>query len=163
MPRDDWELDDGDYSPDRFYCQSTDGRGHGEEMRVKFPPALMGRLQAMFESARHPQYKTKADVVRDALYHWMRYREHHAGPLPDAYRLIHLRETAQQTKEAFSEAARTVQALGDAVSECLKAGGEQSARSLVAEAAASLPEHPEVRAYYLRELRTRFSQWLGED
>jgi hypothetical protein len=68
-PGDTWALDNNDYSPDKFYTKSTDGRGNSELLNVKVSPFVFGIIAELVESPDFPDYKTKADVVRDALVH----------------------------------------------------------------------------------------------
>lgn len=71
--RDPWVLSGDGYSPERFYVRSTDGHGHDTTITVKISPALMGQLQHIIQSRQVPDYRTNADVVRDALIHRMRW------------------------------------------------------------------------------------------
>lgn len=164
MPgREAWKLDDGEYSVDRFYVQSTDGKGHGDEVRVRVPPYLASQLQAIFESRTFPKYRTVADIVRDAIYHRLRYlelRQH--GEASDALKLIGFQERLRQNREAFETATASVNALSQTVEELLRAGAEPRARSLVADALEQAPADADVRAHYLRQLRAKFGHWLGE-
>lgn len=57
-----------DYSPDQFYLSSRDKKGFSTTLRINLPPELMNELAMLAESKKLP-YRTKADVVRDALYH----------------------------------------------------------------------------------------------
>lgn len=70
---DQWALDSHEYSPDKFYVKSTDGRGNSELLNLKMSPFEMGLLGELVESPDFPDYRRKGDVIRDALAHRMRH------------------------------------------------------------------------------------------
>jgi hypothetical protein len=72
-PADVWALDSNAYSPDKFYVKSTDGRGNSELLNVKVSPFVYGILAELVESPLFPDYRTKADVIRDMLVHRLHY------------------------------------------------------------------------------------------
>lgn len=72
-PNDPWALSGSGYSQDNFYTRSTDGNGHSSLVHVKISPALHGELTRLVQGADVPEYRTHADVVRDALIHRLRY------------------------------------------------------------------------------------------
>lgn len=57
------------YDPEAYYVHSTDRKGHREEVRVAVPPEILRCLEVMRESGKWPAYRTRADIVRDAIYH----------------------------------------------------------------------------------------------
>lgn len=65
--------DDGDYSPDTVYNRSTDGHGHNVNIQTRVAPDIAGELNALVASQVIPEYRTSADVVRDALVHRLYY------------------------------------------------------------------------------------------
>lgn len=65
--------DDSEYSPDRVYNRSTDGHGHNINLQTRVAPDIAGELNALVASQVMPEYRTAADVVRDALVHRLYY------------------------------------------------------------------------------------------
>lgn len=100
-PADQWALDNNDYSADKFYTKSTDGRGNSELLNVKVSPFVYGILAELVEANDFPDYRTKADVIRDALVH----RLHHLrGMVKDEKRMAGLRHrTEMLAREAHVE------------------------------------------------------------
>lgn len=74
------------YSPDRFYCRSTDGQGHYERMRVKVPPSVEAMIMSVV--AEYTEYDTPEALIRDAIVHrlvWL--NEHGASTDPKLLQL----------------------------------------------------------------------------
>lgn len=72
-PADPWSLATTSYDPDRFYTRATDGNGHDANVQTKVSPALMGQITHLLDSRAVPDYRTKADVIRDSLVHRLVY------------------------------------------------------------------------------------------
>ena len=72
-PNDPWTLSGSSYDIDSFYTRATDGNGHDGVLQVKVSPALLGQITHILESKAIPAYRTRADVVRDAVIHRLRY------------------------------------------------------------------------------------------
>lgn len=72
-PNDPWTLTSGSYDPATFYVRAGDGNGHASLIHVKVSPALLGQMQHLVQSRAIPQYRTYADLVRDAVIHRLRY------------------------------------------------------------------------------------------
>lgn len=70
---DPWSMSSSSYDPSNFYTRATDGNGHDGGLQVKVSPALLGQINHILESRIIPQYRTRADIVRDALIHRLRY------------------------------------------------------------------------------------------
>lgn len=68
-PKDPWALAQSGYAPDKLYTRSTNGHDHADTLYVKVSPALMACVAEACEKVAG--YRTKADVVRDALIHRM--------------------------------------------------------------------------------------------
>lgn len=111
-PYDSWVLESNEYSADKFYTKSTDGRGNSELIQVKVSPFVFGLMAEIIESPDFPDYRTKADLVRDALVH----------------RLHHLRAMAQDEARMASLKRKTGMLMQEAQAERLKAEMEQEAR-----------------------------------
>ncbi len=72
MPANPFKLDyDKGYSPTKFYTRSTNSHDHSKEVRCLVPPDLHAMLFKL--QADEPAYRTVADIVKDALYHRVRY------------------------------------------------------------------------------------------
>lgn len=62
-----------EYSQDTFYCHATDKKGHCVQVRVALPPTIGDMLASLVASGKIPEYKTPQHVLRDALYHRLKY------------------------------------------------------------------------------------------
>lgn len=67
------------YDPNKSYTASTDARGHGEYLRVKFPPETLREVQRLIETGDFPMYTFASDFVRDAVHHWLHHRGEQIG------------------------------------------------------------------------------------
>lgn len=94
-PNDPWSLSSNNYSQENFYVRATDGNGHDAVLQTKISPALLGEIQRLVQSREIPQYRTYADLVRDALVHRLRYL---ADEYPGAVNL-HALEIEQRQAE----------------------------------------------------------------
>lgn len=72
-PNDPWSLASNAYDRDKFYTRATDGNGHDNTIAIKVSPALFGQLAHLVESRQVSAYRTKADVIRDAVIHRLVY------------------------------------------------------------------------------------------
>jgi hypothetical protein len=93
---DTWALETAEYSSDRFYTRATDGRGNSELLNFKTSPFVMGILSELVENPEFPDYRTKADVLRDALAHRLRYLQQMEK---DPTRMAKLREKTAMLQE----------------------------------------------------------------
>lgn len=64
-----------EYAPNHFFTSSSDRQGHNADARVKFSPELAARCSAIVQSKLIPDYRTTADIFRDALFHRLAYIE----------------------------------------------------------------------------------------
>jgi hypothetical protein len=55
------------YDPDGVYTQSTDGKGHYEQARVKIPPQIEHLIAEV--CAANPAFKSSQDFMRNAVFH----------------------------------------------------------------------------------------------
>jgi hypothetical protein len=122
-----WGADEPhDYALTEFYCRSTDGRGHGGgKVQVQFPPLVLGELNALVASGMIPEYRTAQDVVRDAVYHRLRYladaigNNELVGRLNLEMRLAQITQFREQHDTSTKIVTETRQAL-----ETLRAAGD---------------------------------------
>lgn len=68
-----WTVDDGTYSIDNFYTKSKDMQGHSTVYHVRLPDYVAGEIGSMIESRKIPDYRTAADLIRDAIVHRLHY------------------------------------------------------------------------------------------
>lgn len=68
-----WAVDDGAYSIDNFYTKSKDMQGHSTVYHVRLPDYVAGEIGSMIESRKIPDYRTAADLIRDAIVHRLHY------------------------------------------------------------------------------------------
>lgn len=90
-----WELEEEvkGYSVKKFYTKSTDGKGGKGSLSVTVPPYIADTIGKIVEHRTVPDYETKADFFRDALYHRMQYiLNEYAPDKLDTYELILLQE-----------------------------------------------------------------------
>ena len=108
VPIDYWAVDDGAYSVDNFYTKSKDMQGHSTVYHVRLPDYVAGEIGSMIESRRIPDYRTAADLIRDAITHRLHYLSQRAT-LPALEGLVNRiaieNKTAQYQEEldAFRE------------------------------------------------------------
>lgn len=57
---------------DDFVFHATDKKGHCAQLRIAVPPDVDQTLTQIIEQHQFP-YRTKADIVRDALYHRLKW------------------------------------------------------------------------------------------
>lgn len=68
-----------DYAPSSFYCEASDKKGHGRQIRVH--PESHGRVSILVNDAALP-YRTQEDFVRDAVVHrWQWLSDNEDNPL----------------------------------------------------------------------------------
>lgn len=122
VSEDAWATDDGGYSETRFFTRSTDGHGHREEVRVRVPPHIHGRMTALVQSGAIPAYKTYGDIARDALVHRMHWLSEHAND-PElraslsAYLALHMMDVrvaeARDMHQRVNHLREQIRELGD--------------------------------------------------
>lgn len=64
-----WNLEDPEtFDETLWYTRATDPTGLvGHTLHIKFPPDIAAAMGRIVETARHPAFKTKADIVRHYL------------------------------------------------------------------------------------------------
>ena len=68
-----WSTEDNAYSLDAFYTRSKDFQGHSTVYHVRMPDYVAGEIAAIIESKKIPEYRTAADLIRDAIIHRLHY------------------------------------------------------------------------------------------
>ena len=137
-PKDPWALATTGYAKDKIYTRSTDGHGHSDPLYVKLSPALMAVVCEAVEKV--DGYRTKADVIRDALIHrmhevneWMKLPSHvNLQPVDVEVRMAELQEL--QAKRHYWDAL--IKELDDTLNELVKEGDFETAAWVLQENAA---------------------------
>lgn len=86
-PNDPWSLSSNSYALTNFYIRATDGNGHDSVIQTKVSPALLAQMQHVIQTRSVPQYRTNADIVRDALIHRLRWLHDEYDPTIDLHSL----------------------------------------------------------------------------
>lgn len=73
-----WGTADSGYDPDEFYCSTRSPDGQSFSMSVTIPAAMASQIGRIVQSGEFP-YKTREDMIRDALHH----RLHHLDQMGD--------------------------------------------------------------------------------
>lgn len=63
------EDEDGWYDPNKFYTRSEDKHHHSSKLTLNISKTTMGNMQTLVAGGKIPQYRSVADVVRDAITH----------------------------------------------------------------------------------------------
>lgn len=68
---DPFTLDDHTaYDPDDFYCRTTDGHGHSENVQIRVPPDVVGMLHHVVNSGAFIEYGNSIqNLIRNAIIH----------------------------------------------------------------------------------------------
>lgn len=103
----DWLRDSGgSYDPQKFYIRSTDSRGHQYQIKtINVPQGYSEPLASIREY--FPEYRTNADIVRDALVHMMMLRLHQMEDgVHTAFMKIELNTARMAYLKAYMEMAK---------------------------------------------------------
>lgn len=118
-----WQTDTG-YSPMAFYVTSVDEGGRST-IRVNIPTHIHAELTALVQSGKIPEYRTREDIVRDALVHRLETIQSLVGDVRLERALVAERrqadidrrkrdmERAEQYVSSLEEVLRTAHANGD--------------------------------------------------
>lgn len=96
-----WETsrDDADYNPDEFYTRATNKHDHSTPVSVRLDPTICGQMDALIASRDIPHYRTRTDIIRDAIYHRLHYVTHDLNVGDDEFRELLTREREQARME----------------------------------------------------------------
>lgn len=66
-----WETDGDhdDYNPSHFYTHSQDKKGHSVTIYTSITKPLAAELANLAQSGMVPAYRSRQDIIRDAIYH----------------------------------------------------------------------------------------------
>lgn len=106
-----WALTNSGYDVEKFYVRASDSNGHADVVHVKLAPNLASMVARCVDQEGLP-YASKADVVRDALIHrlrWIEQQRAHGvelkGLTDEAIYLADL-ELARHTRELRAQVRR---------------------------------------------------------
>lgn len=167
-PNDAWAMEGNGYSRDKFYTKSTDGRGNSELIQLKVTPFVFGIIAELVESQEFPDYRTKADVLRDALVHLLHYRRE---MMKDATRMVVLQERVdrmmaeaktERLRADLEQERRYTDALVEAMGVCVQSGNVSRAAEAIEDAEKALETLPFNLAKRVREeIRGRTRELVG--
>lgn len=147
-PADVWALDSNSYSADKFYTKSTDGRGNSELLNVKVSPFVYGILAELVESPDFPDYRTKADVIRDMLVHRLHYvremakDEARMAGLKQRTRMLQMEAQVERLKNEMIQEQRFADSLEEAMKLGIEAGNVTMTGQAIEAAEAALDTLP---------------------
>ena len=73
MAHKDFASESGGYDPDEIMTSSQDNHGHSTNQRVHIPPTWRAQMEQLIQSEQWPEYNSLQAIVRDALYHRLRW------------------------------------------------------------------------------------------
>jgi hypothetical protein len=147
-PADIWALDSNEYSADKFYTKSTDGRGNSELLNVKVSPFVYGILAELVESPDFPDYRTKADVIRDMLVHRLHYvrdmarDEGRMAGLKQRTHMLMQEARVERLKNEMVQEQRFTDALIEAMGLGIESGNVTAAARAIEEAEGAIESLP---------------------
>lgn len=170
-----WDTDDGSegYRLNRFYVSSTNKKGASQQSRVSLPPLIIGKMSQYIQSGKFPHYRTMQDIVRDAVYHRLKWLADEYMSDPEMLQLIsrenfmadrrqalwdmqQLDEMVQDTENGMREAIR----LGD--HEALAREVEQAEARVMVERDPYKSRLGELAKRYRKELKPRGERDNGQ-
>lgn len=87
------QINDLEYSVWKFYTSAQDSHHHSAKITIHLPPHVVAQMAQIVQSLKIPAYKCDADIIRDALYHRLKFLADHQGNiLSDSERLALSRE-----------------------------------------------------------------------
>jgi hypothetical protein len=152
---DPWSLANANtYDIDKFYCRSTDGKGHYRNIQVPLSPALMGEIQALVASQVISSYRTLQDFIRDACIHRAKYvaelvKSGVLGKVIDSE--IMLAEVARRRVEREGY-QKVIEEYKEEVDKCLLAGDKTRVHDLIADMVVFVEHMPPPYNSHLDEL-----------
>ena len=124
---------DDEYAEDKFYIRHTDGKGQSASLRVTVPPELARQLQVLVESGKLP-YKTKSDVIADAIHHRLHWLDHNAVHSEDfsaAMRIVFLTSEAANAQADIQQREEMLGQIAELLASTKKIGDNARLKELV--------------------------------
>lgn len=148
------------HQDDQIIFRATDKRGHYSQIRVAIPPEIAQMLETLMQTRQNLPYRTKTDVVRDALFHrlaWLQAnRDMDFGEglhrLKAVDRILDREEGAIEFEKRIQRLKKVIDLIND----------EQEASNLVNEIANEVRHMPQGywKTRYLSYLNDRYSHLL---
>lgn len=154
-------TDDPSYREDRFYVTSTDGKDQSDDLRLRIRRSLNHQMSRYIEQRTFPAYRTKADIVRDALHHRLHWLHEHEND-PDATKVSNadIVEAEIERRDAWLvQQDEKVQKARDMLKRAKSSGSHaffKSQRSLVRDLAETMEEPWKSR---VEEVLTESLEW----
>lgn len=160
-----WKTTDPSYSEDKFYTSSTDGQGHSSHIRVNVPPNVAGRVEALVQKGMIPAYKTRQDVMRDALIHRLNYIEDNFDVGEDLSRALQVQRAqseVQAAKEEMNTNRNYVDSLKDSLHQAHREGNLTILHNLVSNATDQIDNLMEPYRSEVQTIVNQFKTYLKE-
>lgn len=91
-----YTLPGGNYDVNKLYMESTDSKGHYEQVNIKFPPHVETLIQNALRD--NPLYRSSQAFIRDAIIHRLWYVANNPGSTIDPV-MIEMELTRQLMKQ----------------------------------------------------------------
>lgn len=98
------------YSEDRFYCNSSDQRGHSKMLRVWIPQGIDAQVYGAINEI--PQYRTTQDFIRDAMLHRLEYLQKRYSLTDQGRRLLEIERWKADSERRSTEIQTMTSAVG---------------------------------------------------
>lgn len=162
---DPWHFDaKEEYSRDEFYTRSVDKRGHKDTLHTPVLPSMMGMLGDLVASKHFPQYRTVHDVVRNALYHQLRYDAERIqdGAMSRQLDLELIANRKERRIEQVAQMERNLEAARSLFEKCEQLGYWDGLAEAVEETDREIEGLPEPFRGKTRGLVTRYKEVLSK-
>ena len=106
------------YDEARFYTATSYGDSGSSSLHFSLASQIMYRIEALIQSGKIPQYQTKGDLARDAIYHRLKFLADHHDLGPDVARmlsLMSLEHALREDKQRVDSMKRIVKEADEAV------------------------------------------------
>ena len=123
-------LDDGKYSPDEFYCASTNEHDHSETIQLKLPKHVKAQLNELIRTGRVPAYRSPNDALRDGLVHRLHFLQHEYE-LPPALEFWVTTERTRARLETIQAEMAAQRQLVDHVREVVETAVQEQDRAML--------------------------------
>lgn len=118
-----WAVEDRTYSENEFYMTSVDSKGHQRHVRVNVPPNVYAQLAEAANDDRLP-YRSKQDVVRDAVQHrlkWLQDNEEVLEEYVQAGQIARMRARVEQLRAQTQELSSFIETTRETLAEAQRA------------------------------------------
>jgi len=157
----DWTLEDPGYDESKFYTRATDKRGFSQDFHFRVAPDWLRIMEEVFDSKVFP-YKTKSDIVRDALFHrlhWLR-QQMLSGKQDEVAVLESTANEARAYMDDLDRVEQVVQSV-EAAARRIALIDPDEAHRLINSALERVPRRQLLRKFFTRRMREAFPQWIA--